>query len=298
VRLHLAKEDSRVLNQGLKPVLHDEIMPSILISAGIDLEEQQRHLHVDMCSMGLHMTDTQEGKLLQRANTLQWRIDAWAKVQLLYMPSVSILRACYDTAEAIAPEEYPLWLPSSLGPSVSIESELYQYKWQLRCAQARDALHAICQGLCCHSYLLKYKDRYLTGQGANTRAWNAVSSIQAKIDAAHVRYNAAHNAIINIAPRINNIRWQVEFCLLDTNDVRSMSDLLDGETQGTKSISWIWKMRGAATSEEDCEGSLEAMRIEWCKARERAMRWAEEVELLKEEMRRILQYLEWEAALW
>jgi hypothetical protein len=41
VRLHLAKEDSRLLNQGLRPVLHDEITPSILISTGIDLEEQQ-----------------------------------------------------------------------------------------------------------------------------------------------------------------------------------------------------------------------------------------------------------------
>ncbi|OJA21308.1 hypothetical protein AZE42_13357 [Rhizopogon vesiculosus] len=144
----------------------------------------------------------------------------------------------------------------------------------------------------------RYKDRYLTGQGANTHARNAVSSIQAKIDAAHVRYNAARNAIINIAPHVNNIGWQVEFHLLDTNDVRSMSDLLDGETQGTKSISWIWKMRGAATSEEDCEGSLEAMHIEWCKAHACTMRWAEEVELLKEEMQRILQYLEWEAVLW
>jgi len=209
--------------------------------------------------MGLHRTNAQEGKLLQRANALQRRIDAWAKVQLLYMPSVGILRTRYDTAdsEVIAPEKYPLWLPSSLGPSVSIESELYQHEWQLRCAQARDALHAIHQGLRCRSYLLKYKDRFLTGQGANTRARNAVSSIQAKIDAAQVRYNVARNAIINIAPRVNSIGWQVEFRFLDTKDVRSMSDLLDGETQGTKSISWIWKVRGAATSEEDREGSLE-----------------------------------------
>ena len=40
------------------------------------------------------------------------------------------------------------------------------------------------------------------------------------------------------------------------------------------------------------------MRIEWCKARARAMRWAEEVELLKEEMRRILQFFEWRAQCW
>jgi hypothetical protein len=40
------------------------------------------------------------------------------------------------------------------------------------------------------------------------------------------------------------------------------------------------------------------MQIEWCKARARAMRWAEEVELLKEEMRRILQFFEWHAQCW
>jgi hypothetical protein len=40
------------------------------------------------------------------------------------------------------------------------------------------------------------------------------------------------------------------------------------------------------------------MRIEWCKARARAMRWEEEVDLLQEETRRILQFFEWEALRW
>jgi hypothetical protein len=40
------------------------------------------------------------------------------------------------------------------------------------------------------------------------------------------------------------------------------------------------------------------LRIEWCKSRARAMRWAEEVILLQEEMRRVLAYLEWRAAWW
>jgi hypothetical protein len=40
------------------------------------------------------------------------------------------------------------------------------------------------------------------------------------------------------------------------------------------------------------------MRIEWCKARARAMRWEEEVYLLQEETRRILQFFEWEALRW
>jgi hypothetical protein len=43
---------------------------------------------------------------------------------------------------------------------------------------------------------------------------------------------------------------------------------------------------------------MKALRIEWCKARARSLRWTEEVCLLLEEMRRVLQYLEWKASIW
>ena len=41
-----------------------------------------------------------------------------------------------------------------------------------------------------------------------------------------------------------------------------------------------------------------AVRIEWAKARARYLRWSEEVQLLKEEMRRVRKTLEWEAQQW
>jgi hypothetical protein len=41
-----------------------------------------------------------------------------------------------------------------------------------------------------------------------------------------------------------------------------------------------------------------ALRIEWCKTRARAMRWSEEVDLLEEEMRRVLEFLDWHANWW
>lgn len=40
------------------------------------------------------------------------------------------------------------------------------------------------------------------------------------------------------------------------------------------------------------------LRIEWCKARAREARWAEEVLLLSEEMRRTQVFLEWEKDQW
>ena len=41
-----------------------------------------------------------------------------------------------------------------------------------------------------------------------------------------------------------------------------------------------------------------ALRIEWCQSRAHAFRWKEEVELLQEEMRRILAFLMWQANWW
>ncbi|KAF8178176.1 hypothetical protein K438DRAFT_1472910, partial [Mycena galopus ATCC 62051] len=40
------------------------------------------------------------------------------------------------------------------------------------------------------------------------------------------------------------------------------------------------------------------LRIEWAKTRAKSMRYAEEVDLLQEEMRRVLQFLEWRASWW
>jgi hypothetical protein len=38
--------------------------------------------------------------------------------------------------------------------------------------------------------------------------------------------------------------------------------------------------------------------VEWSKAKARKTRWEEEVELLREEMRRVLRYLTWETETW
>jgi hypothetical protein len=99
--------------------------------------------------------------------------------------------------------------------------------------------------------------------------------------------------------------------LLDS-DVKPMGDM---ERQGTGSISWIWldsRADNSCTENErvqDCECTFVGLtrislyvwigvRLEWCKARARAHRWSEEVELLLEEMRRVIVFLKWQADWW
>ncbi|KAG2028869.1 hypothetical protein BDR03DRAFT_882493 [Suillus americanus] len=303
VRLELAREDQIDLQTGTYLALHEDCTPSVLISTGLELEEQQRRMKADRAGLGVHATDNQEGKMLQRSNTLRRRIDAWGKMQELYMPFLAALRASEASVSnnvAAAPEAIKLWLPSHISRTSPCDTRLQAIEWKLRYGQAHDALRSLRSNLRALTAILKYKDRHLRGQGANTRARNTLKAVEARIEAAASTYEHARKSLVVLAPRVNQTQsgWHSSLRPLDRADIRSMTDILWGESEGTRKLSWIWSMRGAAPNEMDNDNTLEDMRIEWCKARARAMRWAEEVELLKEEMRRILQFFEWDAQRW
>ncbi|KAG1886404.1 uncharacterized protein F5891DRAFT_1132498 [Suillus fuscotomentosus] len=318
VRLELAKEDESDLRTGTCLALHEDCTPSVLISTGLELEEQQRRMKANRAGLGVHATDNQEGKILQRRNALRRRIDAWVKIQELYLPSLTGLRMSDRSVSGTmtaAPEAVKLWLPSQISRTSPCDSRLQAIEWKLRYAQAHDGLRSLRSNLRAQTAVLKYKDRNLRGQGANTRARNTLKAVEARIEAAASTYEHAHRALVVLSPRVNQTGWHSSLRPLDRGDIRSMTDLLWGETEGTRKLSWIWNMQEAAASEMDKDNALEGrrlfilwlpsqthrqsdMRIEWCKARARAMRWAEEVELLKEEMRRILQFLAWDAQRW
>jgi urease accessory protein UreF len=48
----------------------------------------------------------------------------------------------------------------------------------------------------------------------------------------------------------------------------------------------------------DIDAGTVAIHVEWSRARARKVRWSEEVMLLREEMRRVLRYLNWQARWW
>ncbi|KAF8444074.1 hypothetical protein L210DRAFT_3611327 [Boletus edulis BED1] len=299
VQLELAREEAEDLMRNNSTALHDVCSASVLISAGLELEDQQRRLRCEKAGLGVHHTDHQESQLILQSNTLQRCIDSWVKLQHLFLPSLASQRAKSpgDDDSIIPPDAYKLMLPSEICRSIPCDERLQRVEWKLRYSQGLDALQTIRSNLRAQSCILKFKDRNLRGQGANTRARNTLKVIQARIDAAANRYDDAHKALYRLAPLLKeNGVWSSVLRPLNRQDIRAMSDLLWGETEGTRKLSWIWCAGGAADGED--EAILEDMRIEWCKARARAQRWSEEVELLLEEMRRTLVFLQWDAARW
>jgi len=68
----------------------------------------------------------------------------------------------------------------------------------------------------------------------------------------------------------------------------------DGTGETRRELSWIWQVP-RSTDEQDDDDILHA---EWAKSRARAQRMSEEVLRLKEEMRRVLEFLKWKARWW
>ncbi|KAG1738072.1 uncharacterized protein EDB91DRAFT_1249369 [Suillus paluster] len=153
-------------------------------------------------------------------------------------------------------------------------SRLREHEWDLWYTQAHDVLEELQQCLRVHCSMLTFKREWVRGQGSNTRAQNALACVHVRQVTCKKRYRVA---------------WEDE-------DVKPLVDPFGRETEGRRRLTWIWMMTGVDTDGDG--GDVDGVHVEWCKSRARAMRWAEEIELLHKEMQRVLQFLDWQAEWW
>ncbi|KAG0701864.1 hypothetical protein DFH29DRAFT_755534, partial [Suillus ampliporus] len=242
--------------------------------------------------MGLHISDTQKGTLTRMRNVLHCKIETWRSVQVLYMPAVQILtttvvpdpRQPFESAEDIH-----LWSPSNL------KGKPY-HEWDLRYAQAHNALEELRRYLRVHCSMLMFKWEWVHGQGANTHAQNALARVHTRQVACTKRYRVEWEALKTLAPLLKKVGWQGRLQDLKDEDMKPLVDPFSREAEGRHCLTWIWMMTGVDTGSDG--GDVDGVHVEWCKSRARAMRWVEEIELLQEEMRRVLQFFDWQANWW
>jgi hypothetical protein len=82
----------------------------------------------------------------------------------------------------------------------------------------------------------------------------------------------------------------------DINLLHEIRARRDGTGETRRTLSWIWTTKSRLPNPSD-EGD-DILRAEWAKSRARAARCREEVLLLREEMRRVLAFLEWKSSWW
>ena len=275
----------------------------------------------------------QQESLHDQRKSLTQEIGELRSAQRVYIPGCSESLDNIDPASVIdAPESTKLWLPSAL-PAASRDawctSGLILIEFRLRYAIAVDSLNHI-RRLCrlvrgLHLQKLKHP---APTQGTATRSRGVFEGLYVRIAQVSARYRDSRVALLRLHPSGG---WFPFLQELTNADVRGPGP--EGDASKSRFVpSWIWRVKKAPptppdlpgfsppsptqpldqslasspittpTTDEDCELSEkeieDSMLVDWAKARERAKRFEEEVELSVEEMRRTLLYFSWKVSEW
>jgi hypothetical protein len=264
-------------------------------------------------------SDTQKASIQEKRNILMRQIRRWQQVQLVYMPGAATLSVPArdrhvdedDAKDSEMAEKVPITLPSKVESALRNAICLHQvaeYEQQLRLAQLQDSLIELRRARRVRHTLLMNHQTQIAGQGqrANTRSRAIIHGIEERIAKFVQRYRAAYNALVQLDPTGN---WQVTYLKLNDEDNRGPGKEDDerGPMDGSYMFSWIWLVNPRACDASDVvdggevasdEEVSDVMRVQWATAQARVERWAEEVELLQEEMRRVVAFLEWKSEDW
>lgn len=129
-------------------------------------------------------------------------------------------------------------------PGIPVTSKFYHYEWQLRKAQAFDALASLRQQLRLQAHLVGFKFRFDRGQKQNLRSNDVISRVVVRIAECVDRYRCARVALIALDCHIGEVRWEVLLPALADTDVRQLGQGHVAESAGTTTLSWIWLSRG------------------------------------------------------
>lgn len=201
----------------------------IFSSIGKVLTGNRRRITVDYDSLGQHATDHAHTLIQNRANTLRRRIKTWIDVQQLYAPAVPQLR---ERAAASRSPDQPeervdaieLWLPSKIPRRAPVDMRLFNLEWELRVAQANDALDGLRHALRLRSHLYSDKDRFSRGQRMQTRSRTVISRCESRVQAFTKTYRVARLALVGLARRLDKPGWEMDCPELKDDDVRGMTE--------------------------------------------------------------------------
>ncbi|PPQ73936.1 hypothetical protein CVT26_006557 [Gymnopilus dilepis] len=209
---------------------------------------------------------------------------------------------------------------------------------RLRTAQCADALASIRATLRLKSRMVQFKNKNIRGQRSGTRSRELINRVHNRARKYAARYRAARAAKLVLSgpgPWESTLRPLQDSDVRSYQDPERLKpsqrrpgtyedgkepepactedgrvddgsgiDLMpenrsrrDGSGRTRLMISWIWTVASSnADSPEAKDDNL--LRAEWARSRARVNRATEEVELIREEMRRVSEYVKWKATWW
>ncbi|KAG6914351.1 hypothetical protein DXG01_000902 [Tephrocybe rancida] len=230
--LELALEDEARLREDLTSVIHDDVPPSRLIAQGLELEDHQRLLRLEIKGLGAHSTSLQRSKAVERSNRLFWKIEAW-------MTSLHLAEEQLVGDDHIPTADVSLYLPSAILGKAACDPKLQDIEWRLCYAQAHETLHDIRRAILLRSQMYKTKNILVRGQAMNTRSQALIKTVTDRIDNGIAKYNEIRQALVTLSTVLDKGGWASVLRELTPIDVVGIMAVEDHRAEGSRTISWI-----------------------------------------------------------
>ncbi|KAK7002264.1 CxC2 domain-containing protein [Favolaschia claudopus] len=325
IRVQLAQEELEEASAG-EARLHATSMSAFLV-AGLQLETDQLRIRRELKGRPLLVGDQSE-RVAQLRRAFFIKLARFRKVQSVYMPVAGEqLSDDEETRDSELPpplaEDTRIYLPSELPARRrdGCSEKLREREARLRRGVLADSVAKLRRSLLAKRHLVDWREGAI-GQRGTTRAATLVQRVEERIEWIGKAYKRSRDALVALVG-LGDCEWRelraedlrVEEELEDDTGARRRLGLVGSQTRerriskaaGKRSkekekkkkgpkMSWIWTSGGGPGENE--EELRDAVRVEWSKAKARKDRWIEEVELLREEMRRVLRFLAWRAGWW
>ncbi|KAJ7185939.1 hypothetical protein C8R46DRAFT_1208043 [Mycena filopes] len=203
------------------------------IYAGLDLEDQQRRVRVNI-ELKKAQTTAQKIDIVAMRRKLSRGIARFRKLQATYSPGALQALARRPHKPEETPELTPLMLPSALTEeerAAGCVGAVSTYEAVARDAQCEAAMLRLRQQLHIKSRFMVYKKNHSRHQGANTRSRTLVARNESKICLHSEKYQTAWNAIRQLkGGDATKVGWR----RLLKSDIRMMEDSEDLKKRNTR----------------------------------------------------------------
>ncbi|GAB1525785.1 hypothetical protein RhiTH_008951 [Rhizoctonia solani] len=270
------------------------------INKGIELENAMDKLRHDALHLKQEGMPRQQNLLNKRRERLLTRISAHHQEREQYLGSLGDPdHQEREQSNSPHPEDSELGLPSSYLSSSLIDGGCLQapkVEARLQRAVCEDALRTIKSLLGAKNFALQHKRKNVVGERASTRMEVAIKDLQSKVQRAHCWYNRSRAALL----RLDLVSTDQEtYKMLELSQLHMLSDYLENEStslgQKARAIPWFWRTQAAINDEQ---WQIDALKVEWFRARQRYIQWEEELKLLKREMVMALNGFQYERQQW
>ncbi|KAJ7470051.1 hypothetical protein B0H11DRAFT_1730903 [Mycena galericulata] len=318
VFLELKAAETAEAAEGRTSLSTTQSTASAFLKGGLQLEEAQRRIKAEVKGVTL-VTADRSSQIQELRIALLKKLKTFERLQLVFMPGVAALREAAEEErdpDVPAPkaEDIKLWMPSELTVEQrrsACRRGLADMEAKLRVGQCTDALSDLCSRLHAQRFLITWRNSNAVGQRAATRSATIIGRVGDRIARIAAKYRYARSALIGLkgdafAPEFKELRAEdINVNAEEESDANARKKLnrlgsskrsRNEPTMAKKTFSWIWTVGGGPG--EDEAALHDSVRVEWSKAKARRNRWVEEVDSVREEMRRVLRMLRWTEEEW